>query len=94
MLNLIATSESLPQPRRSALEKLANSTNRQVALLGAAALAIFNAGQSIAQQSVPGPRAMAAKPAMFLPVTTALPVSHAAFLGNGSPSRRAPELRP
>jgi hypothetical protein len=54
MLDLAAASESLRQSRRSSLERLANSTSQRFALFGAAALAIFDAGQAATHQGTAG----------------------------------------
>jgi hypothetical protein len=89
MPDLAATSESFRQSRRSSLERLANSASRQVSLFGAAALAIFNAGQPAAHQNIPGRASpvMAVNPAPFVPVA-------ARHSGGRLLSRPAVELRP
>ncbi len=95
MLDLAATSESLRQSRHNSLERLANSKSRQVALFGAAALAIFSAAQSASHHSVPvrPPQVTAARPALSHAAMTVLPAAHGSHIG-GSPVRPSQELRP
>lgn len=97
MLDLAAAGapiqEILRRSRQKSLERLTNSGSRQVALFGAAALAIFNAGQSVMPQNVPAraPQAVAATPAARLSGTARLPARP--VLPAGLLPRPAPELR-
>jgi hypothetical protein len=95
MLDLAATSESLRQSHRSSLERLANSKSRQVALFGAAALAIFSAAHPAPHHNAPArpPRDTAAKSVALLPVSMAPPATQGSRIG-GSPLRPVQELRP
>ena len=95
MLDLAATSESLRQSHRSSLERLANSKSRQVALFGAAALAIFSAAHPAPHHNAPArpSQVTGAKPAILLPAMTALPATQGSRAG-GLPVRSVQELHP
>jgi hypothetical protein len=95
MLDLAATSESLRQSHRSSLERLVNSKSRQVALFGAAALAIFSAAHAASNHSAPArsSRITGAQPAILLPAMTAPPATQGSRIG-GLPVRSVQELRP